>query len=62
MDPMILSIIIGAVSLIVGVVSGKLLFNQNTKKQVEDAELQAQTILKEAELLEEGCSEGNSQD
>jgi ribonuclease Y len=53
MDPMILSIIIGAVSLIVGVVSGKLLFNQNTKKQVEDAELQAQTILKEAELRAE---------
>ncbi|HQR92043.1 MAG: ribonuclease Y [Bacteroidetes bacterium 24-39-8] len=53
MDPMILSIIIGAVSLIVGVVSGKLLFNQNTKKQVEEAELQAQTILKEAELRAE---------
>ncbi len=53
MDPMILSIIIGAVSLIVGVVSGKLLFNKNTKKQVEDAELQAQTILKEAELRAE---------
>jgi ribonuclease Y len=29
------------------------LFNQNTKKQVEDAELQAQTILKEAELRAE---------
>jgi ribonuclease Y len=53
MDPMIVSIIIGAVSLIVGVVSGKLLFNQNTKKQVEDAELQAQTILKEAEFRAE---------
>lgn len=53
MDPMIVSIIIGAVSLIVGVVSGKLLFNQNTKKQVEEAELQAQTILKEAELRAE---------
>jgi len=53
MDPMIVSIIIGAISLIVGVVSGKLLFNQNTKKQVEEAELQAQTILKEAELRAE---------
>jgi ribonuclease Y len=29
------------------------LFNQNTKKQVEEAELQAQTILKEAELRAE---------
>lgn len=47
------SIIIGAISLIVGALAGKFLFAKNTKKQVEDAEHQAQTILKEAELRAE---------
>jgi ribonuclease Y len=45
--------IIGAISLIVGAIAGKYLFAKNTKKQVEDAEHQAQTILKEAELRAE---------
>ena len=46
-------IIIGAISLIVGAIAGKYLFAKNTKKQIEDAEHQAQTILKEAELRAE---------
>jgi ribonuclease Y len=46
-------IIIGAISLIVGAIAGKFLFAKNTKKQIEDAEHQAQTILKEAELRAE---------
>jgi len=49
----IVPIIIGAISLIVGVLAGKYLFAKNTKKQIEDAEHQAQTILKEAELRAE---------
>ncbi|MBY0482650.1 MAG: ribonuclease Y [Chitinophagaceae bacterium] len=49
----IFSIIIGAISLIVGAIAGKYLFAKNTKKQIEDAEHQAQTILKEAELRAE---------
>jgi ribonucrease Y len=53
MDQTIVSIIIGVVSLIVGAISGKFLFSKNTKKQVEDAETQAQLILKEAELRAE---------
>ncbi len=53
MDQTIVSIIIGVVSLIVGAISGKFLFSKNTKKQVEDAEYQAQLILKEAELRAE---------
>ena len=53
MDQTIVSIIIGVVSLIVGAISGKFLFSKNTKKQVEDAEHQAQLILKEAELRAE---------
>jgi ribonuclease Y len=53
MDQNVVSIIIGAISLIVGALAGKFLFAKNTKKQIEDAERQAQTILKEAELRAE---------
>ena len=53
MDPNILSIIIGAGALIIGLVAGKLIFAKNAGKKVEEAELQSQTILKEAELRAE---------
>ncbi len=53
MDQNVISIIIGAISLIVGALAGKFLFAKNTKRQIEDAEHQAQTILKEAELRAE---------
>mgnify|MGYP000400632786 CR=1 FL=1 len=49
MDQSILLIIIGASSLVGGLLVGKLVFARNTKKQVEDAEAQAASILKEAE-------------
>ena len=50
MDQSILFIIIGASSLVGGLIVGKLVFAKNTKKQVEEAEAQAANILKEAEL------------
>lgn len=53
MDPIIIQVIIGAIALIVGIIAGKFLFAKNTKKQVEEAELQAQSILKEAEIRAE---------
>ncbi|MBL7729785.1 MAG: ribonuclease Y [Chitinophagaceae bacterium] len=53
MDPNILAIIIGVAALIVGIILGKFIFAKSTRKQVEEAELQAQTILKEAELRAE---------
>ena len=53
MDPNIISIIVGAAALIVGIIGGKLIFNKNTRKKIEEAELQSQTILKEAELRAE---------
>ncbi|HOZ76449.1 MAG TPA: ribonuclease Y [Ferruginibacter sp.] len=53
MDQSIISIIAGAVALVVGIVLGKLIFAKNTKKEVEEAQLQAQTIVKEAELRAE---------
>lgn len=53
MDQTVVSIIIGVSTLIVGLIAGKFLFAKNTKKQIEDAEYQAQNILKEAELRAE---------
>jgi ribonuclease Y len=53
MDPIIISIISAVVALVAGIIAGKVIFAKNTKKQVEEAELQAQTILKEAELRAE---------
>jgi ribonuclease Y len=53
MDPNTLSIIIGAAALIVGIIAGKLIFARNTRKRIEEADFQSQTILKEAELRAE---------
>lgn len=54
MDPNILYYLIGATAAIgVGLVAGRVLFSKGSRKQVEEAEIQAQTILKEAELRAE---------
>jgi ribonuclease Y len=53
MDQTILSVIVGAAALVVGIIAGKIIFAKNTRKQIEDAESQAQTLLKEAELRAE---------
>lgn len=53
MDPNTISIITGAIALIIGIIAGKFIFNKNTRKKIEEAELQSQTILKEAELRAE---------
>jgi len=53
MDSMIISIITGAVALVVGLGAGRMIFSKNTKKQVEEAEELAQKIVKEAELRAE---------
>lgn len=53
MDPNIIYAIIGAIALVIGVIAGKFVFAKNTRKQIEEAELQSQSILKEAELRAE---------
>src|SRR5437762_12496436 len=53
MDSNIISIIVGAGALIIGIIAGKFIFNKNTRKKIDEAELQSQTILKEAELRAE---------
>ena len=53
MDQTMLMIIAIVISLIAGIVAGKFIFAKDTRKQVEDAEARAQSIIREAELREE---------
>ena len=53
MDPNIFSAIIGIAALIAGIIAGKFFFAKNTKKQIAEAELISQRIIKEAELRAE---------
>lgn len=53
MEPIILYIIIGAAALILGLVLGKLVFAKNTKKQIAEAEQQAQKIIADGQLQAE---------
>lgn len=53
MDQTLVSILVGAGALIVGLIAGKFIFAKNTQKKIVEAELQAQTLLKEAELRAE---------
>jgi ribonuclease Y len=53
MDQTIIYIIIGILALIAGIFAGKLIFSKNTQSKSEEANFQAQTIIKEAELKAE---------
>jgi ribonucrease Y len=53
MDSNIISIIIGIIALVAGAILGKIFFAKNTKKQVEDAESQAQKIITDGQLQAE---------
>ena len=53
MEPNIISIIVGVAALIVGAILGKIIFSKNTKKQVEEAESQAQKIVADGQLQAE---------
>ena len=50
MEPTIIYIIIGVVALVAGIIGGKVIFAKNAGKQVQEAELQAQKIVAEAQL------------
>src|SRR5688572_8060632 len=49
MEPNLLTYIIGGVALLIGVIAGKLLFARNTRKQVEQAELESKNIITAAQ-------------
>jgi len=53
MDPNIIYVIIGVFALVIGIVAGKFIFAKNTRKQIEEAEIQSQSIVKEAEIRAE---------
>ncbi len=46
----ILSIIIGAAALIIGIILGKFIFAKNTQQKIQEAEIQAQKIVSEGQL------------
>lgn len=49
----IVLISVALASLLVGIIAGKFIFAKNTKRKIEEAELQAKTIISEAELRSE---------
>lgn len=51
MDATIITIIVAVATLIIGILAGKVIFNKNTTKLVEEAEIQAERIKKDAELI-----------
>jgi len=53
MDQNVIYIIIGVFALITGIIAGKFIFAKNTRKQIEEAEIQSQSIVREAELRAE---------
>ena len=53
MDLNILTLIVAIIALVVGIIAGKFIFAKDTRKRIEEAELQAQTLLKEAQLRAE---------
>jgi len=53
MDPNIISIIVGVVALIIGVIAGKLIFAKNTQKQIEESRQEAQKIISDAQTSAE---------
>jgi ribonuclease Y len=53
MDLNIITLIAAVAALLVGIIAGKFIFAKDTRKRVEEAELQAQSLIKEAELRSE---------
>jgi ribonuclease Y len=49
----VLSIIIGGIGLLIGIVAGKFIFARNTKKIIEEAETQSQKIIADAKVTSE---------
>ncbi|WP_121352280.1 ribonuclease Y [Flavisolibacter nicotianae] len=53
MELSIVTLVVGIVALLVGIVAGKFIFAKDTKKKVEEADLHAQNLIREAELRAE---------
>ena len=53
MEISMMSIILGVVGLIAGVIAGRFIFAKDTKKQLENADQQAQRIISDAQTQSE---------
>ena len=53
MDPNVIYAIIGVSALIIGILAGKFIFAKNTRRQIEEAEIQSKAVIKEAEIRAE---------
>ncbi|MGZ8545168.1 MAG: Rnase Y domain-containing protein, partial [Flavisolibacter sp.] len=53
MDLNIITLIAVVAALVVGIIAGKFIFAKDTRKRIDEAELQAQSLIKEAELRAE---------
>jgi ribonuclease Y len=53
MDLNIITLIVAVVALLLGIIAGKFIFAKDTKKRIDEAELHAQSLIKEAELRSE---------
>lgn len=53
MEPNTLTYIIGGIALIIGIIAGKFIFAKNTQRRIDEAELQSQKILNEAQASAE---------
>jgi ribonucrease Y len=53
MDSYIITLIAAIAALVVGIIAGKFIFAKDTRKRIEEAEVQAQTLIKEAQLRSE---------
>src|SRR5215510_14502921 len=50
MDPYIITIIAAIAALVVGIIAGTFIFAKDTRKRIEEAETQAQTLIKEKDI------------
>lgn len=57
MDPLIVTVIVAVAALLIGIVAGKLIFNKNTQKLIDDAQASADRIIKDAEIQAETLKE-----
>ena len=53
MDPNVIYAIIGVSALIIGILAGKFIFAKNTRRQIEEAEIESKAVIKEAEIRAE---------
>lgn len=53
MDLNIITLIVAIAALLAGIIAGKFIFAKDTRKKVEEAEIQAQALIKEAQLRAE---------